>query len=326
MTYNHEPFIARAIESALNQNTNFDYEIVIGDDFSTDRNPEIIVEFAQKYPDKIVFLNRPRGGEYDQERQRIGRIYNFYNIMQNCRGKYIALLDGDDYWTDTNKLQKQVDFLESHPEYAFSCHGYSKVDEAGNFIEVTDAEEMKNHPDGFEINLNRFFGKWATQTLSTVLRKDTFQFDFENYQIINDYVLFYTSLRKHKGYYKSFNGGGYTIQQTGIFAGQDRLKRLEYNFKVKSIVARNNSDEPLIQKVFIEEHYRVLNYLLKQPLNKRDTKKTREYALQLLKNTSYSQEAIRYISKNMIFPRFVRLKMRLRGMVDKEFKAQYLEK
>ncbi len=108
ITYNHEKYIAQAIESALMQKTNFDYEIVIGEDCSTDGTREIVKYYAEKYPEKIRAIFNEKN---------LGMIPNFINTLNKCRGKYIAMLEGDDYWTDPYKLQKQVDFLESHPDY-----------------------------------------------------------------------------------------------------------------------------------------------------------------------------------------------------------------
>lgn len=114
-TYNQEKYIAQAIESALMQKTNFDFEIVIGEDCSTDRTKEIVANYARKYPDKIKSILNERN---------IGIIPNFVNTLNNCSGKYIAILDGDDYWTDPYKLQKQVDFLEANPDYGVVHSAY----------------------------------------------------------------------------------------------------------------------------------------------------------------------------------------------------------
>jgi len=108
ITYNHELFIAQAIDGFLIQETNFDFEIVIGEDCSTDNTRKIIEEYQKKYPTKIKLL---------PSNTNLGIEANFYRTMQACNGKYIAICDGDDYWTDKNKLQLQVDFLENNKEY-----------------------------------------------------------------------------------------------------------------------------------------------------------------------------------------------------------------
>ena len=122
MVYNHEPYIREAIEGILKQRTNFLVEVVIGDDFSTDKSLEIIREYENTSNIHFKILERKVGDEYWVNRQKLGRLHNFYNIIENCTGKYIALLDGDDYWTDPLKLQKQADFLEENQEYAGCFH------------------------------------------------------------------------------------------------------------------------------------------------------------------------------------------------------------
>lgn len=113
ITYNHEPFIAQAIEGIMMQNTSFFYQLVIGEDCSTDKTREICIEYQKKYPDKIRLIL--------QEKNK-GIHNNFFDVLKMSTSKYIALCEGDDYWIDPYKLQKQVDFLESNPEYAICFH------------------------------------------------------------------------------------------------------------------------------------------------------------------------------------------------------------
>ena len=122
MTYNHGEFIKEAMNGIMMQETSFPIEVVVGDDFSTDNTLNIIREFSNTENIDIHILDRPRGEDYDLKRQELGRLYNFQNIIENCKGKYIAILDGDDYWTDPLKLQKQVDFLENNKAYSIITH------------------------------------------------------------------------------------------------------------------------------------------------------------------------------------------------------------
>lgn len=121
-TYNHEGFITQAVNSVLRQEVNFDYEIIIGEDASTDRTHEIVLDFQQRHPDKIrVYLR----DAIDSERDRalgVGGKTNFVKCLYACQGQYVALLDGDDYWTSPDKLQKQVEFLDEHSECAICFH------------------------------------------------------------------------------------------------------------------------------------------------------------------------------------------------------------
>lgn len=116
MVFNNEPFIREAIEGIILQKTDFKIEVVVGDDFSNDKTLDIIKSYSNTENIHFNFLKRQVGGEYWIDRQKLGRLHNFRNIIDNCSGKYIALLDGDDYWTDPLKLQKQVDLLESKPD------------------------------------------------------------------------------------------------------------------------------------------------------------------------------------------------------------------
>jgi glycosyltransferase involved in cell wall biosynthesis len=108
ITYNHEKYIREAIEGVLMQQTDFDFELVIGEDCSTDSTRKICLEYQRQYPEKIKLL---------LPSQNMGMMPNFIATLQACQGQYIALCDGDDYWTDPLKLQKQVEFLEKNPDY-----------------------------------------------------------------------------------------------------------------------------------------------------------------------------------------------------------------
>ncbi len=113
ITYNHDKFIAEAIDSVLMQEVNFGYELVIGEDCSTDNTRDIVVDYKNRYLEKIKLLLREKN---------LGMMQNFVQTLQACQGEYIALCEGDDYWISPHKLQKQVDFLDSHPGYSICSH------------------------------------------------------------------------------------------------------------------------------------------------------------------------------------------------------------
>ncbi|MFV8339773.1 glycosyltransferase [Flavobacterium sp. LB3P21] len=110
LTYNQEQFIAQTIESILLQKTNFSFQLVIGEDCSTDATRIICEKYARDYGGKIKLL--------PSLKKNIGLIANYMRTIKECDGKYIAICDGDDYWIDENKLQKQVDFLDKNPDYS----------------------------------------------------------------------------------------------------------------------------------------------------------------------------------------------------------------
>mgnify|MGYP002784576026 CR=1 FL=1 len=113
MTYNHANFIRKTIDSVLMQQVDFNYEIVISEDFSTDSTREIVIEYQEKFPEKICLILSHKNLHSNEVVAR---------GITACKGEYIALLDGDDYWTSPHKLQKQVDFLANHPECSMCFH------------------------------------------------------------------------------------------------------------------------------------------------------------------------------------------------------------
>lgn len=118
ITYNHELYLEKALDSVLNQKTNFNFNVVIGDDYSSDNTRSIIKSFEYKYPNIIKAV-------YNESNK--GAYYNAHSkTMPLCEGKYIAPLEGDDYWIDPYKLQKQVDFLENNPDYGMVCTDYNR--------------------------------------------------------------------------------------------------------------------------------------------------------------------------------------------------------
>jgi len=137
-TYNQEDFIADAVEGALEQETDFPYEIIIAEDNSTDRTREIVLDYQERYADKIR-LRLAEENLYNKCRR-----YPIWGVQGASRGKYIAKCEGDDYWTDPTKLQRQVDLLESNPNLAGSFHKTKDVDyENGELVEI----RASNTPD-----------------------------------------------------------------------------------------------------------------------------------------------------------------------------------
>lgn len=125
IVYNHEKYLRQAIESILMQKVNFEYQIIVGEDKSTDSSREVLLEYKEKYPDKFILIFND---------QNVGGTKNSYNIFQKAAGKYIACLEGDDYWIDEYKLQKQVDFLEENGEYLGVSHIIEARDLEGRYL------------------------------------------------------------------------------------------------------------------------------------------------------------------------------------------------
>ena len=131
ITYNHEPFIRQCLEGFVMQKTNFRFEAIVHDDASTDGTAAIIREYAEKYPDIIKPIYETEN-QYSKHDGSLKRIMNAH-----MHGKYIATCEGDDYWTDPLKLQKQVDFLERHPDYGAVYTAFKGYNQAtGEFVQM----------------------------------------------------------------------------------------------------------------------------------------------------------------------------------------------
>ncbi len=170
ITYNHEEFIKQAIESVLMQKTNFDFELLISDDASTDNTAEICREYQKKYPNIIRLI------AYEKN---VGMINNFINAYNSCNGKYMAILDGDDYFIDEYKLQKQADYLENNTQcslvYSLAKDFFS---ETGKFLNTT--EEEPTDVD-FVYLLHR---GWYIRTATVMVRRNV---DLESWRNVVKY-------------------------------------------------------------------------------------------------------------------------------------------
>ncbi len=161
VTYNHEKYIAQAIEGVMMQQTNFRYRLVIGEDYSTDRTRDICIEYQKKYPTKIhLILNKIN----------LGATQNSFNTHYACTAKYQAMLEGDDYWTDPLKLQKQIDFLEANPEFSLCFHTAEYVNTLENKISYFPKNLQKNEFTVEDVLMFPTRG-WFIMTSTIVYRK-----------------------------------------------------------------------------------------------------------------------------------------------------------
>lgn len=131
VTYNHKDYIAQCLDGILMQQTNFPFEIILGEDQSSDGTRKICIEYANKYPSKIKLFLRSRKDVIYINGNPTGR-FNMLQNLKETKGKYIAFCEGDDFWTDPLKLQKQVDFLETNPIYGICFHKVSQMNRFNN--------------------------------------------------------------------------------------------------------------------------------------------------------------------------------------------------
>lgn len=217
--YNHEPFLRECFEGFIMQKTNFAFEVLVHDDASTDGSTNIIREYTAKYP----HIFKPI---YQQDNQyskgvKVSLKYQY----PRAQGKYIALCEGDDYWTDPLKLQKQVDFLEANPEYVMCTHHFNTYNqEDGSFGEDWNS----NFTEDFTFDLEFFIkrDKWITQPLTLLFRRSALnQEEYRQYPNAKDVTLIYHILKKGKGIFLKDNMGIYRYHNGGIWSKANNSMR-----------------------------------------------------------------------------------------------------
>lgn len=163
ITYNHANYIDKAIESIVNQKTEFLFELIIGEDFSTDNTREIIYNYKKKYPKIIKIITSDTN---------VGMFENFLRVERECQGKYIAYCEGDDYWIDPYKLQKQFYFLETHPECGLVHTDYNVLYDFSGFIDKNIHRNLKTDLFGscFEKYWNMVGNHLAIKTVTVLSR------------------------------------------------------------------------------------------------------------------------------------------------------------
>jgi glycosyltransferase involved in cell wall biosynthesis len=161
ITYNHAPFIRECLDGFLMQKTNFEFEIIIHDDASTDGTKEIILEYTSKYP-KIIFPLLQSENQYSKGLRGMMARFNF----PRCKGKYIAICEGDDFWSDDLKLQKQVDFLEENSDFSMCFHNSDRI------YEIEEINKIYNVVENKDYSIDELFLRWIAPTSSLIFKKE----------------------------------------------------------------------------------------------------------------------------------------------------------
>jgi glycosyltransferase involved in cell wall biosynthesis len=221
--FNHEKYIARAIEGILMQEVDFDYEIIVGEDCSADETRRILIDFQNKYPDKIKLI-------LPQQNQGLRGVGIFLQVMKECTGDYVALLDGDDHWTSPFKLRKQVSFLDQHPECAMCFHNtrivYEDDGEVGSWnLRVFEDKQVLTTED--------ILANCSIQTSTMMLRKEVFSRQLEkvaknDYFMMDDWSIS-ALLSQHNsiGYHNDVMGI-YRQHDSGSWSKRNRAEKLRY--------------------------------------------------------------------------------------------------
>ena len=230
LTYNHEPYIRQCLDGFVMQKTNFRFEAVVHDDASTDGTASIIREYAEKYPDIIKPIYETEN-KYSKQDGSIRKI-----LDAHTHGKYVAMCEGDDYWTDPYKLQKQVDFLESHPDYVMCSHRFDRYWQGNGVLEKDPDKDFK----GADYDLkNLIGGKWLTQTLTVMYRRSALDLiQYRSYGMSMDIILLYALLKNGKGYCFPESMGVYRYHDGGVWSEVSQNQRRLVEFKARLAIYR----------------------------------------------------------------------------------------
>ncbi|MBF6652754.1 hypothetical protein C3B47_07585 [Flavobacterium columnare] len=214
ITYNHEKYIKQAIESILMQKTNFDFELIISNDNSNDTTHKIILDLLEEHIDskKIKYLHN---------KKNLGMMPNFIQAIQNCKGEYIALCEGDDYWTDPEKLQKQVDFLDTNKNFAICFHPVNIVYQ-NEIIEDNITKKVRNHTSIYDLASGNYI-----HTCSVLYRNNLYN-SFPKYFYstpVGDYFLHLLNAQYGDIYRLEETMGNYRVHDTSYWSSKKQNER-----------------------------------------------------------------------------------------------------
>ena len=220
LTYRHEKFITQAIESVLMQKTDFPFELLIGEDKSPDATRRIVEAYERRHPGKIRLLARE---------QNLGMMRNFVDTYLRCRGTYVALLEGDDYWTCAQKLQLQADALDAHPDWVICFHTVRFVTDDGSrpsYLFPSGRPEVSTLDDLMEQNF--------MQTCSLMFRNGVVR-SFPDWYFslpVGDWPLSIMMAQHGRVGYLDRVMADYRIHPGGVWAGRDPRFQLEQSLRM----------------------------------------------------------------------------------------------
>jgi glycosyltransferase involved in cell wall biosynthesis len=225
-TYKHEEFIQSCLDSVLIQEVNFKYEVIIGIDISEDKTEEICQEYKKKYPDTVSVQIRNPSDKIILFGQPIGR-FNFHQNLLSAKGKYIALLDGDDYWIDKQKLQTQVNFLENRPD-ASICFTKWKIQESDRIYTNPRIDAIEtSHSKPYEVNHKNFYKNFCATTGTCMFRRNLMDISLiiNNPTTFQDTFLFYSLVIQKPGYLLPEKTSVYRLHAGGVYSMQPELRK-----------------------------------------------------------------------------------------------------
>ena len=222
ITYGHEKYIVQAVESIMMQQCEFDFELIISNDHSPDSTDYVIKKIIDEHPNSYKI-------KYHLQKNNIGMIPNFIFALNQAKSRYIALCDGDDYWTDPLKLQKQVDFLEANEDYSICWTKY--LIQSITMLNTPDWEIELSAKLPLTIDLNTIFSPYCTYTLTTVFRNNALDCEsFSNLKYSKDNTIYAICLTKGKGVLLNFYGGNYRLHEKSTYSSTSLFEQYYFSY------------------------------------------------------------------------------------------------
>lgn len=259
ITYNHAPYIRQCLDGFIMQKTNFKYEILIHDDASTDGTADIIREYEAKYPD--IFKPIYQTENQYSKGKNISATYNWPRAV----GKYIAQCEGDDYWTDPLKLQKQVDFMEANPEYVLCCHRYKIYNQDDGTWDNDYASHILNsYPNGYVFtNKENLNVGWFTKTMTLLIRNDALKNmpNTRDFKYWRDFHMNYYLLKQGGGFCFPFDGAVYRRHDGSVHSSKSVMDKNKMAYCIAREVWDRNVEDKDLLRLIITLHPTFLEYL-----------------------------------------------------------------
>jgi glycosyltransferase involved in cell wall biosynthesis len=239
ITYGHVQFIKQAIEGVLMQQCDFEVELIVANDCSPDNTDSVVNQIIENHP-KSNWIT------YTRHAKNKGMMSNFIWALQQAEGTYIALCEGDDYWTDSLKLQKQVDFLEKNNDYNIVWTKFNKIDSTGQLIE---SDLPKFQPTLADVTAENLLENYRTWTLTVVFRSSVFNnVDSSKFRYLKDNTVYFLALKnKALGSVLDLNTANYRVHENGVWSSntdfQNNLANYHNFSEIRNLVLTNKAIE-----------------------------------------------------------------------------------
>jgi len=296
ITFNHEKYIEESILGFLSQETNFPFEIIIHDDCSTDSTKKIIQDYANKYP-KLIKTIFQKENQYS-----LGKKIQPL-VLPHCQGKYIAFCEGDDYWTSSDKLQKQVDFLEKNSDYVFCYTRFKTLDNKSGELTPDNNQKYFHGKSGIDFNFEIFDKGWHIGTQTIVYNKEALLKNnhFEN-KYFRDTFLISDLLSVGKAYCLSEFMAVYRIHEGGIYSSTNELERAETGALVYKEIYKAYSNNKYLKSKYLKFTNSYIRVLIKHELYKKALYAADELTTNTSEPEAYKEDLFKYIENFLLLP------------------------